>query len=74
METLKLKVNKEILSEILKVLSQFKPEDLQIIAEETGEVKRLRERFDEINSKDAKFISLEELEANLERTISKYEN
>ena len=74
METLKIKVNKEVLSEILKLLSQFKPEDFQIISEETGEVKRLRERFDEINSKDAKFISLEELEANLERSISKYEN
>lgn len=36
--------------------------------------KELRERFNELSSKDAIFITLEELEANLDRTISKYKN
>ena len=33
----------------------------------------LQKRFDALNSKDVKFISLEELDANLEATIAKYE-
>ena len=73
METLRLKVDKKILNKILEMLKQFKPEDLQVIVEEPPEIKKLRERFDELNTADAKFISLEELDANLEKTISKYE-
>jgi hypothetical protein len=74
METLKLKVNERILKRFMEMLNEFNAEDLQIIVEETDDVKRLKERFEELNLKDAKFISLEELDANLEKTISKYEN
>ncbi len=74
METLKLKVNERILKKILEMLNEFNSEDLQIIVEENEDIRRLRERFSELNLKDPRFISLEELDANLEKTISKYEN
>lgn len=74
METLKLRVNEKVLDKILDMLNQFKSEDVQIVVEETPSIKRLRERFEELNSKDAEFITLEELEANLDKVISKYEN
>ena len=74
METLKLKVDKKILNQILDILKQFRPEDLQVIVEESSDIKRLQERFGELKSKDARFISLEDLDINLEKTISKYEN
>ena len=74
METLKLKVDKKILNQILDILKQFRPEDLQVIVEESSDIKRLQERFSELKSKDARFISLEDLDINLEKTISKYEN
>lgn len=74
METLRLKVNERILKRFLEMLNEFNSEDLQIIVEEDEDIRRLRERFNELNLKDPRFISLEELDANLEKTISKYEN
>lgn len=74
METLKIKAKKETLNKILEILKQFKSEDLEISIEESRDIKNLQNRFQELNSNGAKFISLEELDANLEKTISKYEN
>lgn len=74
METLKLKVNKKILPKILELLNQFSAEDLEIIVENDKDVKILKDKFKELPSEDAKFISLEELDANLEKTLSKYED
>lgn len=55
-------------------MDTFKSEDLEISIEESRDIKNLQNRFQELNSNGAKFISLEELDANLEKTISKYEN
>lgn len=75
METIKLQVSKKIYTKLLWLLSQFKSEDLKIVNDSDSlVVKYLNNELNVINSGDAEFLSLEELEAVMEQRIVRYEN
>lgn len=75
METIKLQVSKKIYTKLLWLLSQFKSEDLKIVDDSDSlVVTYLNNELKLMNSGDAEFLSLEELDAVMEDRIVKYEN
>jgi len=75
METIKLKVSKKIHTKFLWLLSQFKTEDIKIIDdEESSVIQYLNNELSTIDSGEAEFLSMEELDAVMEERIVKYEN
>lgn len=75
METIKLQVNKKIYTKLLWLLSQFKSEDLQIVDDKESQVlDYLNHELKSLDSKEAEFLSLDELDAVMEERILKYEN
>ncbi|CAH8285403.1 hypothetical protein EV196_10112 [Mariniflexile fucanivorans] len=75
METIKLQVSRKIYTKLLWLLSQFKSEDLKIIDDsESSVIEYLNNELKSIDSGDAEFLSLEELDAVMEERILKYEN
>lgn len=80
METIKLEVSRKIYDNLVWLLHQFRPEDLKIIEERkkdqkfTQDKKYLDEQLALIDSGKAKFISIEEMEEMLEKTLKEYES
>lgn len=77
METIRLEFQSGIKNKILELLSSFSSDELTIIEEdvEFEKTKRmLQSRIDKIHDGTAKFYTIEEVDAILEETISKYEN
>ncbi len=75
METIKLQVSKKIYTKLLWLLSQFKSEDLKIIDDtESSVIKYLNNELKSIDSGEAEFLSIEELDAVMEERIVKYED
>lgn len=75
METLKLQISKKIYTKLLWLLSQFKSEYLKIINDSEFHAKAyLNRELSIMDSGDAEFLSLEELDAVLEARILKYED
>uniref|UniRef100_UPI00404A5D06 hypothetical protein n=1 Tax=Gelidibacter sp. TaxID=2018083 RepID=UPI00404A5D06 len=75
METINLKVSKKIYAKVLMLLNQFKPEDLQIISNDDANIKAyLQEQIKEMDSENAEFLSIEDLNDLLEKTIVAYES
>lgn len=75
METIKLQVSKKIYTKLLWLLSQFKSEDLKIIDDAESKVRAyLNNELKSIDSGQAEFLSLEELDAVMEERIVKYED
>lgn len=77
METIRLEFQSGIKAKILELLSSFSSDELTIIEEDTEfeKTKRmLQSRIDKIDNGTAKFYTIEEVDAILEETISKYEN
>ncbi|MBP0903242.1 hypothetical protein ACFSKN_14825 [Mariniflexile gromovii] len=75
METIKLQVSRKIYTKLLWLLSQFKSEDLKIIDDsESSVIEYLNSELKSIDSGNAEFLSLEELDAVMEERIIKYEN
>lgn len=75
METIKLQVSKKIYTKLLWLLSQFKSEDLKIIDDtESSVIQYLNNELKSIDSGDAEFLSIEELNAVVEDRIIKYED
>lgn len=81
MEAIRLEFKSEIKEKILEVLSSFSSDELKIVEEITffdpdfeENKKKLNTTYAKIKNGTAKFYTLEEVDAMLEETISKYEN
>lgn len=77
MATLKLKVSDKILEKVLKLLSQFKSEDLQVIEQDDpfeSNKKYVQRELDRLESGESKSYTLEQLNEVMEKTINKHEN
>ncbi|CAN1491610.1 hypothetical protein MCEGE10_00230 [Flavobacteriaceae bacterium] len=77
MEAIRLEFQPEIKAKILEFLSTFSSDELKIVQEDSEFLKnkrKLDDSLEKIRNGTAKFYSLEEVDAILEETISKYEN
>ncbi|CAM3076137.1 hypothetical protein [Flavobacterium frigoris] len=77
MEIYRLEFNSDIKDKILELLSSFSSEELKIVREDDDfdkNKKKLENSFSKIKNGTAKFYTIEEVDAILEETISKYEN
>jgi hypothetical protein len=77
MEAIRLEFQPEIKAKILEFLSTFSSDELKIVQEDSEFLKNKRKldaSLEKIRNGTAKFYTLEEVDAILEETISKYEN
>jgi len=80
MHSIRLKISDKIYDNVLWWLSKFSKDEVEIIIEDYDEKtfednkKYLSKELDEILDGNAKFLSEEEVEYRLEKTIKKYEN
>jgi len=78
--SIRLKISDKIYDNVLWWLSKFSKDEVEIIIEDYDEKtfednkKYLSKELDEILDGNAKFLSEEEVEYRLEKTIKKYEN
>ena len=76
MHTLKLKIDDRVYDQFLTLLNKFTTEEVEIVMDEphSAETKKyLQSELDEINIGEAKFLSVNEAEQQLERLIKKHE-
>ena len=77
METIRLEFQPNIKAKILELLSSFSSDELKIVQEDENFIENKRKldiAYAKLKSGTAKFYTLEEVDAILEETISKYEN
>jgi hypothetical protein len=77
METIRLEFQPNIKAKILELLSSFSSDELKIVQEDPNfdeNKRKLDSAYAKLKSGTAKFYTLEEVDAILEETISKYEN
>lgn len=77
METIRLEFQPNIKAKILELLSSFSSDELKIVQEDSDfdeNKRKLDIALAKIKNGTAKFYTLEEVDAILEETISKYEN
>ena len=77
METIRLEFQPNIKAKILELLSSFSSDELKIVQEDPDfdeNKKKIAVAYAKLKSGTAKFYTLEEVDAILEETISKYEN
>ncbi len=77
METLTIEFQPNIKAKILELLSSFSSDELKIVQEDSNfdeNKRKLDIAYAKLKSGTAKFYTLEEVDAILEETISKYEN
>lgn len=77
MHTLKLKIDDSAYDKFIRHLGKFSKEEVEIIMDEPNFVetkKYLDAELDEINSGNAKFLTVNEAEQRLENLIKKHED
>jgi len=77
MQTIRLKVNNDAYKHLMWFLTKFKKEELQIIKEDDEFVsvqKYLQDELRSIENGSAEFVSVDELNAELEASIKQYED
>jgi uncharacterized protein YdcH (DUF465 family) len=77
MQTIKIKVNDSIYDKIMWFLSKFNKDEIEIISENHEFVSNqnyLQNELDQIETRKAKFISINEVENELDEIIAKHEN
>jgi hypothetical protein len=77
MQTIRLRINDKIYDKLIWLLGKFSKDEIEIIPESedfTRTQKYLTEELDEITSKKASFMELNEAEEKLENVIRKHEN
>ncbi len=75
MQTIRLRVNDKIYEKLLWLLKKFNKSDIEIIAEDENFLQDrayLQRELNEIDNGKAKFYSLDELENELDKVISKH--
>jgi len=76
MQTIRIRVNDKIYKRLLKVLSRYNYEDIQIIEENDNFISTqqyLIKELEKLKKGDSGFIDINQLEDDLETTIRKYE-
>ena len=77
MQTIKLKIDDRIYDKLIRQLSEFSKDEVEIVIDEPNytEIKKyLDEELDDITSGNAKFLTVEEAEQRLENRIRKHED
>ncbi len=77
MQTIRLRVNDKVYEKLVWLLKKFNKTDIGIISEDENFLKDkafLQGELNEIDNGKAVFYSLEELEDELDKVISKHEN
>ena len=77
MHTIKLKIDDRIYDKLIRQLSEFSIDEVEILIDETNytEIKKyLDAELDDITSGNAKFLTVEEAEQRLENRIRKHED
>jgi hypothetical protein len=77
METIRLEFQPKIKAKILELLSSFSSDELKIVQEDKNFIENKREldiAYAKLKSGTEKMYSIDEVDAILEETISKYEN
>lgn len=76
MHTLRIQVNKSIYKQLMWFLSRFKKDELQIIEEDQEYLsvrQYIQKELTRVEEGSAKYITLDDLEKELQSTINKYE-
>lgn len=77
MQTIRLRVSESIYHNLMWFLQRFSKEEIQVIKENDEFIsiqQYLKSELETIENGTAKFITLEQLEEELETTIKKYED
>ena len=77
MQTIRLRVNEKNYNNLMWFLSRFNREEIQIIEENEDYItvkEYLEKELEKIDKDQTNFITLDELDIELEKRISKYEN
>jgi hypothetical protein len=77
MHTIKLKIDDRIYDKLIRQLSEFSIDEVEILIDETNytEIKKyLDAELDDIKSGNANFLTVEEAEQRLENRIRKHED
>ncbi|MCD4691933.1 MAG: hypothetical protein K8R79_03370 [Calditrichales bacterium] len=77
MQTIKLKINDSIYDKIMWFLSKFNKDEIEIISENHEFVSNqnyLQNELNQIETRKAKFYSINEVEDELDEIIAKHEN
>ena len=76
MQTIRLRVSDKLYKKLLSLLSRFSEKDIQVIAENEEFLsihQYLSKELRQIESGDAEFIEVDQLEKEIEATIRKHE-
>ncbi|MGB0888142.1 MAG: tRNA pseudouridine synthase A [Vicingaceae bacterium] len=77
MQTVRLRINDKIYDKLMWLLSKFKTDELEIITETQDFLSvqsYLQNTLNDIDNKNASFLSVDNLNEELENSIRKYEN
>lgn len=77
METIKIEFESSVKERLIEFLNSFKANEVHIIEEEKSFLetkKRVQESYNKLVNGESKLYDINELDAMLDKTISKYEN
>ncbi len=76
MQTIRLRVNNKVYKHLMKILSKFNKEEIQVITEDDKFISiqnYLEKELAKVEDGSAEYIDIDELDKFLEDTIRKYE-
>ena len=76
MQTIRLRVNDKVYKNLIRLLSKFSREEIQVIEENDTFLsiqQYLEKELASVEDGSAKYLSIDELDNNLDATIDKYE-
>lgn len=76
MHTIRLRVNDKVYKHLIKILSKFNKEEIQVITEDDTFIsiqKYLEKELTQVEDGSAEYIDINELNNHLDDTIRKYE-
>lgn len=76
MQTIRLRVNDKIYKHLMWFLGRFDKEEIQVIREDDEFIsiqEYLKKELDEVENGTAEFVSIDQMDNELETTIKKYE-
>ncbi len=76
MQILRLRVNDKVYKNLIRLLSKFSKEEIQVIEENDTFLsiqQYLKKELASVEDGSAKYLSIDELDNNLDATIDKYE-
>ena len=76
MQTIRLRVNDRVYKSLIRILSKFNKDDIQVIEEDENYLsiqKYLKKELSTVEDGSAEYIDIDELENTLDATIRKHE-